>query len=61
MSQHDGSMHEAYGPRDPNFNNSMSTASMDHVTLNFDNSMSTASVFLDIKKAFDTTWHPGLL
>jgi hypothetical protein len=23
--------------------------------------MSTASVFLDIEKAFDTTWHPGLL
>jgi hypothetical protein len=23
--------------------------------------MSTAAVFLDIVKAFDTTWHPGLL
>jgi hypothetical protein len=23
--------------------------------------MSTASVFLDIEKAFDTKWHPGLL
>jgi hypothetical protein len=23
--------------------------------------MSTAAVFLDIKNAFDTTWHPGLL
>jgi retron-type reverse transcriptase len=23
--------------------------------------MSTTAVFLDIKKAFDTTWHPGLL
>jgi hypothetical protein len=23
--------------------------------------MSTAAVFLDIEKAFDTTWHPGLL
>jgi hypothetical protein len=23
--------------------------------------MSTAAVFLDIKKAFDTTWHSGLL
>jgi hypothetical protein len=34
---------------------------MDHVTLNFNNKMSTAAVFLDIEKAFDTTWHPGLL
>jgi hypothetical protein len=33
----------------------------DHVTLNFDNKMSTAAVFLDIEKAFDTTWHPGLI
>jgi hypothetical protein len=33
----------------------------DHITLNFNNNMSTAAVFLDIKKAFDTTWHPGLL
>jgi hypothetical protein len=33
----------------------------DHVTLNFNNSMLTAAVFLDIKKAFDTTWHSGLL
>jgi hypothetical protein len=32
----------------------------DHVSLNFNN-MSTAIVFLDIEKAFDTTWHPGLL
>jgi hypothetical protein len=23
--------------------------------------MSTAAVFLDIEKALDTTWHPGLL
>jgi hypothetical protein len=28
----------------------------DHVTLNFNNNMSTAAVFLDIEKAFDTTW-----
>jgi hypothetical protein len=33
----------------------------DHVTLNLNNNMSTAAVFLDIKKAFDTTWHSGLL
>jgi hypothetical protein len=32
-----------------------------HVTLNFNNKMSTATVFLDIEKTFDTTWHPGLL
>jgi hypothetical protein len=32
----------------------------DHMTLNFNN-MSTPEVFLDIKKAFDTTWHNGLL
>jgi hypothetical protein len=34
---------------------------VDHVTLNFNNNMSTAAVFLDIEKAFDTAWHPGLL
>jgi hypothetical protein len=34
---------------------------MDHVILNFNNKMSTAIVFLDIEKAFDTTWHSGLL
>jgi hypothetical protein len=33
----------------------------DHMTLHFNNNMSTATVFLDIEKAFDTTWHPGLL
>jgi hypothetical protein len=32
-----------------------------HVNLNFNNNMSTAAVFLDIEKAFDTTWHSGLL
>jgi hypothetical protein len=26
----------------------------------FNNNMSTAAVFLDIKKAFDTSWQPGL-
>jgi hypothetical protein len=34
---------------------------VDHVTLHFNNNMSTVVVFLDIKKAFDTTWQPGLL
>jgi hypothetical protein len=33
----------------------------DHVSLNFNNNISTAAVFLDIEKAFDTTWHSGLL
>jgi hypothetical protein len=33
----------------------------DHITMNFNNNMSTAALFLDIEKAFDTTWHPGLL
>jgi hypothetical protein len=33
----------------------------DHVTLNFNNKLSTAAVFLDIAKAFDTTWHTDLL
>jgi hypothetical protein len=31
------------------------------MTLNFNNKMSTAAMFLDIEKAFDTTWHSGLL
>jgi hypothetical protein len=44
-SQHDTSMHEAYRPPDPEFNNNMSTL----------------AVFLDIEKALETTWHPGLL
>jgi hypothetical protein len=30
-------------------------------TLNFNNKICTAAVFLDIEKAFDTMWHPGLL
>jgi hypothetical protein len=34
---------------------------IDHVTLNFNNNTSTAALFLDFEKAFDTTWHPGLL
>jgi hypothetical protein len=33
----------------------------DHVTLNLNNNKSTAAVFLDIEKAFDKTWHLGLL
>jgi hypothetical protein len=33
----------------------------DHITINFNNNMSTAAVFLDIEKAFDKTWHSGLL
>jgi hypothetical protein len=33
----------------------------DHVTLNFNNKMSMAAVFLDVEKAFDTTWQSGLL
>jgi hypothetical protein len=32
----------------------------DHGTLSFNNNMSTVAVFLDIEKAFDTTWHSGL-
>jgi hypothetical protein len=32
----------------------------DHVT-KFNNNLSTAAVFLNIEKAFDTTWHLGLL
>jgi hypothetical protein len=34
---------------------------MDQVTLKFNNNMSMTAVFLDIEKAFDTTWHLGLL
>jgi hypothetical protein len=33
----------------------------DHLTFNFNNKISTAAVFLDIEKAFDTTWLSGLL
>jgi hypothetical protein len=33
----------------------------DHVTLNVNNNMSIATVFLDIVKAFDPTWHSGLV
>jgi hypothetical protein len=31
------------------------------VTLNFNNNISTDAVFLDIEKAFETTWQPSLL
>jgi hypothetical protein len=34
---------------------------MDQVTLNFKNKTSKAAVFLDIEKAFKTTWYLGLL
>jgi hypothetical protein len=34
---------------------------VDHVTLNFNNKLPTAAMFLNIEKAFDTTWHPSLL
>jgi hypothetical protein len=34
---------------------------MDHLTSNFKINMSTAAVFLDIEKAFDMTWHLGLV
>jgi hypothetical protein len=33
----------------------------DYVTLNFNNNMSTTTVFLDTEKAFNKTWHLGLL
>jgi hypothetical protein len=33
----------------------------DHLTLYFNNNMLTAAVLRDIEKAFDTTWHLGLL
>lgn len=34
---------------------------VDHITTQFNNKSSTAAVFLDIEKAFDRTWHPGLI
>jgi hypothetical protein len=33
----------------------------DHVTLKLNHNMLTGAVFLNIEKASDTTWHPGLL
>jgi hypothetical protein len=33
----------------------------DHVALNVHNNMFMAAVFLNIEKAFDTTWHSGML
>jgi hypothetical protein len=33
----------------------------DHVALNLNNTVSTAAVLLDVEKAFDATWHSGLL
>jgi len=32
-----------------------------HVTFNYNNNLSMAAGSLDIEKAFDATWHPGLL
>lgn len=32
----------------------------DHVTLSVNNNTSKAAAFLDVEKAFDTRWHPGL-
>jgi hypothetical protein len=37
------------------------TRPADHVTLIFNNKISMAPVFLNIEKAFDNTWHHGLL
>jgi hypothetical protein len=34
---------------------------VDHITINFNNNILTAAVFLDIEKAFNTSWHSGLL
>lgn len=34
---------------------------VDHITTEFNNKASTAAVFLDIEKAFDRTWYPGLI
>jgi hypothetical protein len=31
------------------------------MTVNFNNNMSSVAVFLEFEKAFDTTWHSGLL
>jgi hypothetical protein len=33
----------------------------DHITHNFNNKVSMAVIFLNIKKAFHTIWHPGLI
>jgi hypothetical protein len=33
----------------------------DYYLLGLNNNMSTSAVFLGIEKAFDTTWHLGLL
>jgi hypothetical protein len=43
-------------PQQPNMH-----ATTQELLLNFNKNMSTAAVFLDIKKAFDKTWYPGLL
>jgi hypothetical protein len=40
---------------------SMTLQCMNHIIVNFNNNMSMGAVFLDIEKAFDTTWRLGLL
>jgi len=34
---------------------------VDQLTTNSNNNLRTAAVFLDVEKAFDRVWHPGLL
>jgi hypothetical protein len=50
-----------FGFRDPYSTTLQCMKLIDLVTLNFNINISTAVVFLDIKKAFDTTRHLGLL
>jgi hypothetical protein len=50
-----------FGFRAHHNNRFQCTGLMDHDSLNFNNNMSAAAVFLDMKKAFDTSWHTDLL
>jgi hypothetical protein len=50
-----------FGFRAPHNTKIQYTRLKDHITLRFNNNMSTASALLDIEKAFDETWHLGLL
>jgi hypothetical protein len=34
---------------------------MEYVTSGFERKMTTIAVFLDISKAYDSTWHTGLI